>query len=505
MTWFFLVLSLAFFLVRGFRPALEAPLIALLLPEYWTAEYGAAAATKRTYQELGQSDWRVRLLDAGTGRVLERLYTLERYVTPEQLRHMGVDAEKRGDTEFMAFAALHLPQKQMREDIFRLVDRLVALNPKLTWVIYGVAMRDSDEWESEPVAESLLARVDKLAAWDPDNAAPYLLRAGMIRAQRDKNWKGARSDASAIKKILEQDLRWQNEMQAAFAQPRYDSYILRRFQLDCRVMLARRWDNPVVMLYAGPPFSAIYPSLAYARLVVKEMGADAEAQGRMDDALRHYWAAARFGERLRLQGHSLFEELVGYNIQATAYERLVPALKTMGRANEAAALEYAGKQSLNELNRLWRDPPARTSNSTWAAFLMAVAGTAVWVFLFLSLASVGYVNAKLWIRREKKGRLYQGMTILENYAPLALLFSCLVLALAYAPFAENFATYTTATGPINWLDRLAANSYPIPQDLWRTADLPLQNPYPGYVTWALAGAGLVALVMLLVDRLSARK
>jgi len=470
-------------------------------------EYGASAATKRLYQELGASGWRLRLLDAGTGRILERLYTLERYVTPEQLRRMALEAEKRGDAEFMAFAALHLPQKQMREDIFRLTDRLVAIDPKLTWIIYGVAKRDSDELASETAAESLQARMDRLAAWDSDNAAPHLLRASIIRARRDKNWRGGRSVSSEIKKILDQDLRWQREMQTAFAQPRYDPYILRRFELERRVMLARRWDNPVVMRYAMTGTSRllnVYPATQYARLLVNDSGADAEARGRMDDALRQYRTAARFGERLSLQGYTLVEELIGYSIQATAYERLVPALKKMGKENEAAALEYGRKQSHSEVDRLWRNPLGRTSNYTWAAFLMAVAGTAVWVFLFFSLVSVGYVNAKHWIRREKQGRLYQVMTILENYAPAVLLLSCLALAFVYAPFAENSASYLAAKEPILSLDPVYDNIFPIPRWSWLIADLPVQNPYTGYIAYALAGTALVAVVMLLVERLSAR-
>ena len=147
---------------------------------------------------------------------------------------------------------------------------------------------------------------------------------------------------------------------------------------------------------------------------------------------------------------------------------------------------------------------ARTSNRSWSVLLTSVAGTAVWVFLFLSLASISYVNAKLLIRRDKKGRLYQVMTVLENYAPIMLFSSCLALGLIYAPFAQNFSFYLAVKEPLISWGPLYENSFPTPQTLG-PMDLPIQNPYRGFVAYTLVIVGLMVAVAIIRSRLEARK
>ena len=88
LTWVFLVLSLAFFTIRDFRYALEAPL-ASLWSERMLSWFTAGASGPR------YTPW------------LARLYTLERYVSPAQLVALADEAAGRGDSEFAAFAALN--------------------------------------------------------------------------------------------------------------------------------------------------------------------------------------------------------------------------------------------------------------------------------------------------------------------------------------------------------------------------------------------------------------
>jgi hypothetical protein len=235
-----------------------------------------------------------------------------------------------------------------------------------------------------------------------------------------------------------------------------------------------------------------------------KMGADAEAEGRTEDALHEYRMVARFGERLRLQSHTLIEQLIGLGVQTAAYKRLMPALKKAGKEDEAAAVDYAQQQLLKDLDRLRGDPRERTSSRAWAILLANVAGTAVWIFLLLSLVSVSYVNAKLWVRREKKGRLYQFMTVVENYAPWMLFTSCLALGLIYAPFALNFLAYMAGSQPPFSWDEFLGNSFPTTRGLGRL-DLPISNPYHGFVAYALAIAGLMVVIAMIRARFAARR
>ncbi len=198
MTWFFLLLSLVLFGKRDFRVALESPLESFI-PAGWTGDYGSLEASKKLYASLGIDaplPFRifVGLHLAGT---LEPLYTLGRYVSPEQFIQMAHAAEQQldkhpnptleqDDKEFLAFAALHLPLNGAPEDVCQLTERTVGRDPKLSWLLFQVAYRLRDNWEARALNEKLLAWADQLQAWDPDNAAVYLFRAELIEASRKR-------------------------------------------------------------------------------------------------------------------------------------------------------------------------------------------------------------------------------------------------------------------------------------------------------------------------------
>ena len=505
MTWFFLSLSLALFCVRGFRPALEAPLAALV-PYGWDGEYGAAADANSDDWAREQTPWQVFLLRFGTGHIIERLYTLRRYLTPEELRQTARAAEQKGDTNFVAFAALHLPAPAMCEDVLHFTESATARDPKLAWLVNFTAVRCAEDSRSGRFAKNWQALAEKFEAWDRNNATPHILRAKMIPNGGPGDWEAAAADSSKIQEVLAERLEWQKQMEEAFAQSRYESYILQRYDLERRVLIARGWDHPLVAAYVG--FNSVPSMLAvglYARRLMKSLGADAEAQGRTEDALRQYRVQARFGECLRIQGHTWFEQIIGISLQRGAYDQLAPALRKAGKADEAAAVEYAQKQLLSELDRLRGEPSARTSNRAWSILLANISATATWVFLLLSVACVVYVNAKLLIRRDKRGPLYQAMTILENYAPIMLFTSCLSLALVYAPYAQNFAELMAGSEAPGLGERFLENTFPTPAGVNLRYDLPAQNPYHGFVTSALVIAALLVVMAIIRHRFAAGK
>jgi tetratricopeptide (TPR) repeat protein len=478
MSWIFLVLSLAFFRVHDFRAALEAPLISLL-PDY------SKVVAPEVYGNPGPLGG------------LWKLYTLDRYVSAAQLDRMAQEAELRGDSQFMAFAALHLPAKEQGDHVFRFADRAVAMDPKLTWLYVCLLDRFHDEVGTADLAKQVGARIDKLLAWDADNSVPYLLRAQLIRVSAGKGWTAVSKDPARIRALLEQHLEWQREMKRAFARPRYETYALQRFALERKIMREHGWDHPLVLLMeTGKIGYPVFDTREYAtNILVLGIGAHAEAMGEVEKALNNYRQAARFGEIMRLQGHTYIEQLLGMANQRSAYLLMVPALEKAGQKSEAATIDYANKQALNELNVHWKDPLDQTSNYGWAALVMSLFAGLVWVFFLASLVSVTYVNAKRWIRREKKGRLYQVMTVGENYAPLLLFISSLVVALSYAPYAQNYSDYmdqAELSGKLN----LWENIFPNFGMLYRP-NLPLQDPYPGYFSFVLVSFLLLGLVALL--------
>ncbi len=470
-TWVFLVLSLAFFTIRDFRFALEAPLASL-----WA---------ERT---IGSSSWPLRY-----SPWLARLYTLDRYVSHAKLVALADEAARRGDSEFVALAALNLgPTK----DALRLADRAVAANPDLAWIYFSVVLTamTPSEWQgpSEITREELARRIERLETFDPDNATPHFLSARLIQKDRGTEWPGGMGFEPIYLDALARETAWCQEMDKAFRSRRYDSYQIRNFTLIRRVLRARGWDHPVVMATIEA-FSPLQPNLMtirnYTNLLVLKYGADAEAAGKLNEALDNYFRAAEFGNRLRLQGNSLIEQLIGIMVQRITYPKLAGALRKAGRDEEARLAEDSDRQAFRDV-RETKNPLRATSYQPWLVLLVNFAAGLVAVFFLASVISVGYVNAKLWMRREKKGRLYQTLTVAENYAPLLLFLSCLALYLSDVPFGRNFEHYMTVEENLSTAEVTEGGIYPA----WGLSELnPLEvpNAFQGYVPVAFAGVVLL--------------
>ncbi len=490
MSWFFLVLSLAFFLVRDFRFALEAPLVNFVIsttPFFEPPQYPRLA----------------------------KLYTLERYVSTEELRGLAAEAARQRDNDFVAFAALNLPSKG---DAMRLADEATA-ESRLTWIYLPLIMKFKDEVKGDRASkydvEYLQSRIEKLRAFDPENAAPHLLRAELIRVRRDKDWpeKGSPAKPEYLD-ALARETEWRKEMAVAFASPKYDTFGIPQFELYRKIMRQRGWDHPYVFetVWWARPIPSLLWERNYANLLVLKLGAEAEAAGRRDEALRYYWQAAQYGARMQLQGATLIEQLVATAIRLISYPRLASALKKSGQAREAEMVEETEKQLRQDTKRLG-SAPAKTSNYHWSVFLIDLSARLVALFLLISLAVMFYVNAKLWVRKEKKGRLYDVCTTAENYAPLLLFLSCLALYLAFVPYGQNYAYYMSTQEAVeSFPPALSQNIYPVYPSfrldgrtyLW-TGHLPLKDPFQDYAGYALAGFVLLTSGMLLARRLEARK
>ena len=104
-------------------------------------------------------------------------------VPPAQLQGLAERARQGRDAQSLAFVALHSP---LQEDV-AMANQAVALDPSLTWIYWQLAYRHrgypspgKTAWEPAfvPVLKDWTA---KLEAFDPKNAAPYLLEAETIR------------------------------------------------------------------------------------------------------------------------------------------------------------------------------------------------------------------------------------------------------------------------------------------------------------------------------------
>ncbi len=235
-------------------------------------------------------------------------------------------------------------------------------------------------------------------------------------------------------------------MAGVFARHKFDLYANRRFDLERKVLLRQGWNHPVVAasILNSSPLPVMWKMKDYARLLVLKFGAEAERAGQSARAFAYYWQVERFGERLRLESeasHLWIGDLVGQSIQKSAIDRLSPALKKTGREREATTLEYMGEQAKQDNMRRSRDLSALSYGSFFQWLMVDLSALLAWIFFILSLASVAYVNAKLWIRREKQGLIYRVLTVAQTYLPLLLLVAAFGLYVSYTPLAWNYSYY----------------------------------------------------------------
>lgn len=414
----------------------------------------------------------------------------EEGVPAKKLESFARVAEQQRDARTLAFVALHLPP---RGEATRLADQAVALDPQLTWIYFSFVHEGA--YQSDPAADRWVAR---LQAWDPDNALPYLLAAERIVRKRGNQWPPPfRVEA------LEKETEWRQVMEKAFAAPKYDSYTRPRFDLERAWLPDHHLAQPGILLWSvvGYPIPNLLNIRSYASLLTQKLGKDAQDAKHVPEALTYYWTVAHFGERMQLQSGWLWEKGVAAAIQNMAYDRLVPLLRETGPREEAASAEYsqAALQQMMEVgNFYWSpDPLAQSANYIWSALMMFLLSGLTLVFGLLTFLAVVYVNAKRWIRPEKKGRLFQLMTVAENYLPVLFFAACAGLYLSYYPFARNFQHYLTASGKIHNFDPLFYNV--VPGFDFPPTGAPLGNPFVPYLWYALAGI-VVAVVIELLSR-----
>ncbi len=446
----FLMLALAFFLVPSFRQSFRVLAI-----------------------DLSRHPWE----------------GIEKELGAKKLEGFARLAEQQRDARTLAFVALHLPAGP---EAARLADQAVAIDPQLTWIYYSFVHVDA--YRSGPLPDQWVARFQ---AWDPTNALPYLLAAERIRLRSGDKWL-----ASQPVESLEKQAEWRQVMEKAFAAPKYDSYLQRRFDLERAWLLEHHLAQPDILLLsmAGYPVPNPLNIRDYANLLTQKLGKDAQEAKHAPEALNYYWTAAHFGERMQLHGGSLIEKLIAASVQKMAYERLVPLLRETGLHDGAASVEYS-QAALQQMTDYYRghDPYARSANYLWGALMVFLLSGLTIVFGLLTLLAVVYVNAKRWVRPEKKGRFYHLLTVAENYLPILFFAACAGLYLSYYPFARNFAYYLTASGETRNFEPLFYNILPGFDIALSGPALDIGNPFVPYLWYALAGV-VVAVVIELLSR-----
>jgi hypothetical protein len=351
-------------------------------------------------------------------------------ISPARMQRLAQEARRERDAEFMAFAAMHLPPGKESLD---LADEAVKLNPDLTWIYMALAQK----MDPGPVSEVLIGRVVK---WDPDNAAPRLALADALR--------GFPKQVNLVMNP-QADLPgpWLQGMAAAFAAPKYDTYLAEHMDLERSVMRRRKVDEPMLVMDAlyshGIPNMLLLRGYARHLLIASQKE---EAAGQIDQAWQSCWAVARFGQLIHLQAHTNFERLAGASLQLDALEQL-QVLAEKQKNGEARALIATQSEQLRLLQRAIMTGP----ESSWmTSYRSANVSQNASVGMLISLGLLACASL-IWLLRRALPRATPRqpdriLSLASAAGAGGLTASSLTIYLCYQPFAEVFSRFMARRG-----------------------------------------------------------
>ena len=397
-------------------------------------------------------------------------------------------AEEDSDALTLAFVALQHPDNDQQ---IRLANLAADLDTEFTWLFYAMQLAN----RSEGIARDWIERLQR---WDPDNAVPWLAEGAWLFSARELNL--YRGTHPAVLQSLSEASEWTRPMRRAYAAPNFDAYHARLFNLVRGAMRKHDLEQPAILLklMANAPVTDIMNSRTYANLLVFKYGKEAETAGQTQRALGYYRTVARHGERMQAHGTALIEKVVGQSLIHTAAQRMIPLLRKLNRNQDAAEIEtrIAG---FNQ-RYAYLSPLGQSSTNLWHALLVILLSALVIIFGLFTLVSVVYTNSKRWMRTEVRGKLFESLTVAENYAPILLFMACLGLHLIYYPYAANFRHYMTLTEEIYDFEPLFWNVLPTMMLLpGSSPTLGIGNPFFPYFWYALAGL-LLAIGYILFER-----
>lgn len=346
--------------------------------------------------------------------------------TERELDAMAREAERRGDAETLAFAAMRLPYSP--ENV-RHAERAVALDPKLTWILLDVRKSDI----RFTVAEEHIAL---LKARDPANAFIELLSAERAARQVETGWEKTHPLATfwyspTRNAKLASDAGWLTAMQRAFAAPRYDSYVQHRYELDRRVVERHGLRMPFALTLVRHVVPNTVNIVAYGDLLM-ERAAEAQRRGNPRAAEGAYRQALIFGGRMQTGFPSDLDRAVGSGIERRAVEKLKPLLVATGRAEEAARLAATADARFAAITRGVKPCTAdRQERALWSALLIHLSAGMIVLAGALSLIAV----AILLVRR-RGGKMVR---LLADAGPAVFLASAVTLLVVYRPIAKAIA------------------------------------------------------------------
>lgn len=146
------------------------------------------------------------------------------------VKKLHKEAETNRDPQLLAWLSLLSTDQAER---ILLSQEAIEKDPSLTWLDYEQSLFPLNDLSNQHYLS--MDRIERLQRWDPDNAVPHLLMAEVISEPlRSEPWLAPTRTGTKIiewETKISRDSRWLAEMEKAFSAPKYDHYMLRKFQL----------------------------------------------------------------------------------------------------------------------------------------------------------------------------------------------------------------------------------------------------------------------------------
>jgi hypothetical protein len=331
----------------------------------------------------------------------------------------------------LAYVALHNP---VQNQAAAAAEKAIAVDPQLTWIsahivsaCCGTPIPNASAW------------IDRLKAWDPDNAYPHLLAAqASVHVERSARWSLAVSDTTKLRKTLAADSHWRTEMEKTLSAPRMDSYVARQFALDRGALLDQGLDYPDNLLLASA--SVHLPDLAmlkmYVDYLVIDLGGAEDKAGRVESALAIYRSVAQFGQKMA-DADTTVEQMFSALIRQEALQHTIALLHREHKDTDADA-ELALAATLNEEKKsrleFTSEPIAfRSGQLILISALLA---------LLLSVLTAAWLICVAILRPWPSLHRLNGAASRLGWTPAALSICCLALFLSFLPYAKSIRDYS---------------------------------------------------------------
>ncbi len=381
---------------------------------------------------------------------------------------MTREAEANRDAKTLAFLFTRTPYDEVEEGA-RLADEAIAIEPSLTWILY----RGVGGFYTFREVTQQHGWIQKLEAYDPDNATPYLLEAGVREYEIHRQYRQSNGAAAvAPKEVVANDPAWRGAMAKAFAAPNYDSYYDRAMALQQAELKAHNLTDPKDVTYSvyNTYLSGIWETQAYSQLLLRE-AKEAQRKGDTQAAIRLGWTVVNFAQRARDNSHGPLMRSIAEGVLMPAYELLQP-LEAGVRHTEVAKLLAIEKEDLKRRQSegiIERTPYwFRPLNSTSLAIHSA--GLGIILFGGALVLSVLILLMGRFAPGLRAGRLYRWACNCGRFAPAVFAAAVVLMAAVYAPYLDDVKDFFSGvkdTATLEGITSMGNAIYDLPSRFFR--------------------------------------